>query len=415
MQVRPSFMLSWGIPRLTDPAADPEQCMSIWKQLLASIILLVLAAFLWLRFFPGAADTLESWGLDWAIAAVPARPTAEAPTASRTGGFGNATALVATAPVAQATINDRLTAIGTGRALSSVSVTPFASGRLVEVLVASGALVEAGSVIAKLDSDSEQIAVDRARIALEDALARLERIEALRSSNTATTVQVKEAQLDVENARLALRDAELELERRIITAPISGFVGIMPVSAGNYVTPQSEIATIDDRSRIVVDYWVPERFAGMVEVGQPIAATSAARPNQKFAGVVTAVDNRVDAESRTLRVQASIDNADDSLRAGMSFQVTMQFAGDTYPAVDPLAIQWGTDGAFVWVVDNGRARKAQVRIIQRNTDSVLVSGDFGPASSVVTEGIHAVREGGDVEIVRGEPGAAPAGVGAAGS
>ncbi len=55
-------------------------------------------------------------------------------------------------------------------------------------------------------------------------------------------------------------------------------------------------------------------------------------------------------QSRTLRVQAGIANPDDSLRAGMSFQVTMKFPGDTYPAVSPLAIQGGTDGAFVWVL-----------------------------------------------------------------
>lgn len=383
--------------------------MSIWKQLLASIIVVAVAAGLWVGFFPGAPEVLRSWGMDWAVAAVPETPTAGG---GQGNGFGMRPAIVVTAPLASATINDRLSAIGTGRAVSSVSVTPFATGRLTEIVVASGSRVEAGDVIARLDSDSEEIAVDRARISLEDATARLERIEALRSSNTATSVQVNEAQLAVGNARLALRDAELSLARRTITAPISGVVGIMPVSAGNYVTSQSEIATIDDRSRIVVDFWVPERFAGMIDVGQKITASSVARQNEQFAGEVAAIDNRIDAQSRTLRVQASIDNANDTLRAGMSFEVIMRFPGDTYPAVAPLAIQWGTEGAFVWVVEDGRARKAPVRIIQRNTDSVLVSGDFGSAGSVVTEGIHAVREGGNVEIVRGEPGVLP---GAAGS
>ena len=80
--------------------------------------------------------------------------------------------------------------------------------------------------------------------------------------------------------------------------------------------------------------------------------------------------------SRTLRVQASIHNADDTLRAGMSFQVAMKFPGDTYPAVNPLAIQWGTDGAFVWAIKDGKAKRTPVRIIQRNTETVLVEGDL---------------------------------------
>ena len=132
-------------------------------------------------------------------------------------------------------------------------------------------------------------------------------------------VQLTEAELAVRNAELALRDSELALARRAIVAPISGVVGIISVSAGSYVTSQSEIATIDDRSEILVDFWVPERFAGMLSVGDPLEATSIARPGDVFQGKVSAIDNRIDADSRTMRVQASIGNPDDALRAGMSF------------------------------------------------------------------------------------------------
>ncbi len=163
--------------------------------------------------------------------------------------------------IASATINNRLTAIGTGRANSSVSVRPFSSGRLTEVVVQSGDRVEQGQILAKLDSQSEQIAVDRARVALDDTKATLDRTQTLRSANTASAVQVTEAELAVRNAELAVREAELALDRRDIEAPISGVVGILPITAGNYVTTETEVATIDDRSRILVDFWAPERFA----------------------------------------------------------------------------------------------------------------------------------------------------------
>lgn len=375
--------------------------MSFWKQLALSLAAILVAAGLWLTFFPGAPETMARWGFDWAAAAVPDNAGAAEPGSDGSGQQG----LVVAARIETATINDRLSAIGTGRALNSVSVTPFAAGRLIEVLMESGARIEAGDPIALLDSETEEIALDRARIALADAEARRERIRALRASSAATAVQLTDAELGVSNARLSVRDAELALERRTIAAPISGTIGIIPVSAGNAITAQTEIATIDDRSRIVVDFWVPERFATMITVGQRVTAASVARPDETYRGEVSAVDNRVDAQSRTLRVQARIDNDNDRLRAGMSFQVSMTFPGDTYPAVDPLAIQWGTDGAFVWVVDDeGKARRADVRIIQRNTDSVLVSGDFGQTESVVTEGIHSVREGAVVRVVRDLPG-----------
>ena len=377
--------------------------MSVWKQILICCLVLAVAVVGWARFFPGAGDVLERWGVDWALAATKDPAAAGNEGAGRQGrgggGFGGSP-LVVTAPVTFSTINDRLAAIGTGQALSSVIVNPFASGRLVEIPVRSGSVVEAGTVLARLDSEAEEIAVDRARIALDDAEARLERVMALRSSNTVTAVQQTEAELAVGNARLQLREAELALDRRSIVAPISGIVGILPVSVGNYVTAQTEIATIDDRSEILVDFWVPERFATAIEIGAELTATPVARRDETFKGVVSSIDNRVDPESRTLRVQGRIDNPDDALRAGMSFQVEMRFPGDTYPAVDPLAVQWSAEGAYIWSVTDGRAARVPVRIIQRNTDSVLVEAEIAEGQQVVTEGVHAVREGGEVQIAR---------------
>lgn len=380
--------------------------MAIWKQLLVSIVVIVVAVALWVRFFPGAADTLARLGMDWApVSSATARVDADQQPRNAGAQRGNLAVVVAE-PVTAATINDRLYAIGTGRAIHSVTVTPFTAGRLTEVLAASGETVAAGNAVARLDSETEQIAVDRSRIALADAKAKQERMSTLRSSNTVTAVQVNDADIAVRNAELALRDAELALDRRVIAAPIAGVVGIIPVSAGSYVTAQTEIATIDDRSQILVDFWVPERFAGMVRVGDPLEATSVARPGEQFEGLVSATDNRIDAASRTLHVQAAIRNPDDTLRAGMSFRVAMRFPGDTYPAVNPLAVQWGTDGAFVWAVADGMARRTPVRIIQRNTDSVLVDAALEPGTRVVTEGVHLVREGAAVEIVQPSAGAA---------
>ncbi|MFN3548076.1 MAG: efflux RND transporter periplasmic adaptor subunit [Mesorhizobium sp.] len=397
---------------------ETEYRMSIWKQSALTFALLVAAFFGWLQFYPGSTETLAKLG----IRNVPFAPEAgPAPSAggqagaggNRGGGFGGQQSSVVAQPVLELTINDRLTAIGTGRAVRSVIVTPFASGRLTEVLVESGATVEQGQVIARLDSQAEQIAYDRAQVAMQDAQARVERFQALRNSNAATAVQLTDAEVQLDNARLALRDAELALERRSIEAPIGGVVGILPITAGNYVTSQTEIATIDDRSEILVDFWVPERFASMITVGSSLTAASVARPGEVFDGNVSAVDNRIETDSRTLRVQARLPNESDRLRAGMAFEVGMRFPGDTFPAVDPLAVQWGTDGAYVWAIRGGRAERIPVRIIQRNTDSVLVDASLTLQDTVVTEGLHAVREGAEVRIAgrAGETAANPAAAG----
>jgi len=372
--------------------------MKVWKQLLLCVVALVAAAGVWIAFFPSAQQVLARWGIDWAVAS-PA-PTARNPAAEASR--GRAAQSVVALPVETATINDRLQAIGTGRANATVTVTPYTSGRLTEFLVQSGAHVAAKQVIATLDSETEQIALERAKIARDAARAKVDRLVALRRSNAATAVQLTDAEIELRNAELAVHDAEVALDRRSVVAPIAGIVGILPIEAGNYVTSQSSIATIDDRSSILIDFWVPERFAAAVKIGGELSATPLANAKEVFAGAVSAIDNRVDDKSRTLWVQAKIANPADSLRAGMSFQVTMRFPGDTYPAVSPLAIQWGTDGAFVWAVSDGKARRVPVRIVQRNTENVLVEAALAGGDQIVTEGVQSVREGDALRIAGAE-------------
>eukprot|EP01133_Synstelium_polycarpum_P027043 gene27043-32571_t len=160
------------------------------------------------------------------------------------GRSGQAVPIVVVRAADAAKINDRLSAIGTGKAKSSVSVTPFAAGRMTEILVTSGTRVEAGDVIARLDSEAESIAADKARTMLKDAQTKLKRAENLSATNTVSAVQVSDAGLAVDNAGLDVREAELALDRRAVKAPIGGIVGILPVSAGNYITTTTQIATI---------------------------------------------------------------------------------------------------------------------------------------------------------------------------
>ncbi|RUW93230.1 efflux RND transporter periplasmic adaptor subunit [Mesorhizobium sp. M7A.F.Ca.US.010.02.1.1] len=370
--------------------------MAAWKQILFALVVLVVAAGAWLRFYPGAHDVLARWGIDWAFAAVPPAETGAANAKQANGRNGNQRVNVVALAATSAVINDRLQAIGTGRANASVTVNPYSSGRLAELLVESGSHVDKGQILATLDSETEVISQNRAKLALQDAQAKLDRVKSLRASNAATPVAVADAEVVLAGAKLALQDAELALQRRSILAPIAGTVGILPISAGNYVTNQSAIATLDDRSSILVDFLVPERFAAAVKVGAQLTATPIANPSNAYTGTVSAIDNHIDEKSRTLLVKAKIANPADSLRAGMSFGITMKFPGQTYPAVSPLAILWGSDGAYVWQIEDGKARRVPVRIIQRNTETVLIDAEIDSGDMVVTEGTQSVSEGGAV-------------------
>ncbi|MFB9982779.1 efflux RND transporter periplasmic adaptor subunit [Mesorhizobium kowhaii] len=381
--------------------------MAAWKQILFALVVLVVAAAAWLRFFPGAPDVLARWGIDWVYVATRPAETGAAKQAN-VGNGGNRRVNVVALAATSAVINDRLQAIGTGRANASVTVNPYSSGRLVEFLVESGTRVEKGQIIATLDSETEVIAQDRAKLVLQDSQNKLDRVKSLRASNAATPVAVADAEVVLAAAKLVLRDAELALQRRSIIAPITGTVGILPIAAGNYVTNQSAIATLDDRSSILVDFLVPERFAAAVKVGAQLTATPIANPSNAYTGTVSAIDNHIDEKSRTLLVKAKIANPADSLRAGMSFGIIMKFPGETYPAVSPLAILWGSDGAYVWQIEDGKAKRVPVRIIQRNTETVLIDAEIDSGDMVVTEGTQSVSEGGAVRIAGEEQRAADA-------
>jgi RND family efflux transporter MFP subunit len=263
--------------------------------------------------------------------------------------------------------------------------------------------VNAGDVIIRLDSAEEELAVERSRLAVADAERKASRLGSLAEQRAISSVEADNARSELETARVALREAELDLARRTVTAPIAGSLGILSVNAGDYVTTSTDITTIDDRSDILVEYYVPERFAASMRVGKPVSVTAIARPGETFGGAITAVDNRVDETSRTLRAQALVSNERDLLRAGMSFEVEMRFEGEVYPSVDPLAIQWDSDGPYVWRVVDGKAGRVAIAIIQRNADRVLVKADIAEGDAIVTEGVQSVRNGGDVRVAGAPP------------
>ena len=265
--------------------------------------------------------------------------------------------------------------------------------------VKPGDRVAAGARIATLDSDTQQNALDKAKLAEQDAQSTLTRTQTLAASNSVSKTQVDAAQLALDNARLAVQAAQIALDQRTINTPVAGTVGLIQVMPGNLINAQTVVTTIDDSSQILVNFWVPERYSGQMVVGAPVDGTSAALPGKTFKGTLTAVDNKIDPASRTLQVQATLPNSDGLIKSGMSFSIDMAFPGETFAAVDPLSIQWSTNGAYVWKVVDGKAVKGKVDIVQRNSDGVLVKGDVKPGDAVVTQGVLQLADNMSVRLL----------------
>lgn len=391
------------------------------RQILLSLLVVVVAAIGYVYFVPGSTEQLAKLGiaLPQAEGAAPAAGSqgaggqagrssggqaAQAPQRpAGGGGFGGRggarTPVVVTGPVTTGKINDNLTAIGDGAAVRSATIVSPASGTLEDLVVSPGDMIAADAIIGHLDSGTEEIAYERAELAKQDAEASLARLKELASASNATSVQVAAAELTAKNAGLELQNAELALKRRTISSPVAGRVGLFQVTPGNAVTAQTVVTTVEDTSAILVSFWVPERYAAAVTPGMSVTATAVALPGETIAGEVSAVDNRIDQASRTLKVEARIANENGHLRPGMSFSVSMSFPGETFPAVDPLAIQWSSEGAYLWKYLDGKVERVPVTIIQRDSDGVLVKADLAEGDAVVTQGIQQLNNGAEVRLL----------------
>ena len=384
----------------------------MWLQTLLSLIVIALAVGIFGLFNPTANALVKRVGISLPLlnAAAADAQTAAAPaaqpqgqqaqgqaTAPRQGqgqgaaggrqGGANRAAIVVTQPVKTSTIDNELTSIGESSALHSVTVSSASGGTLMTVDVKPGDKVAAGARLATLDSDTQQNALDKAKLAAQDADAALTRAQTLAKTNSLSQTQLDAAQLASDQAKLAVQAAQIALDQRTITTPVAGTVGLIQVSPGNLINAQTVVTTVEDSSEILVNFWVPERYSSQITVGMPVDAGSAALPGKSFRGAITALDNKIDPASRTLQVQATLPNPDAVIKSGMSFSVDLSFPGETFAAVDPLSIQWSNKGAYVWKVVDSKAVKGMVEIVQRNSDGVLVKGDVKPGDSVVTQGV----------------------------
>ncbi|ASM71347.1 MULTISPECIES: efflux RND transporter periplasmic adaptor subunit [Roseobacteraceae] len=368
--------------------------MKALRQIVLLLFVLVAGLYVWIAYVPAAQPLLARLGVYDLLGIAPPEPQQAA---ALGGPRGGGAVPVVTIRVGEQARADRITAIGDGRARRSVTVRSNAVGTITELAIASGQYVETGTIIARLQDEAEKIALEQAQIEFENASTEANRIAQLETSGAVTEVRLRESELALRSAELAVRQAEFDLSQRQITAPISGWVGIIDLEEGDRVNAQDVLVTITDRSDILIDFRVPERIVGMIATGQQIKVTPLGQPNTVLDGEISVIDSVVDRASRTLLVQGRVPNDKDLLRAGMAFSVNLSFPGETLLSIAPLAVQWSSDGPFVWAVREGKAVQIAVEIAQRTSDAVLVRADGLTADDmVVTEGVQSLRNGVDV-------------------
>ena len=395
--------------------------MSAARQILLSLMVIAVALGGWLAYDAGYFAP----GGDGAVAGLPpgGGPAGSGPQGGGSpgggppgGGFpggGGGFARGASPVIAATVVTDdavlEVHAIGTVAAVRAVTLYPQVAGVVAEVSFRPGTGVEAGDALIRLEDADHQVAVERARLALDSARAALARSEQLARSNNISTVALTEAETAVRQAEIDLRSAEIELAKRTLTAPFAGTTGLSDITVGDLVNSSRAIVTLDDMSTVTVAFDVPERASGRVAVGQEIVATTAALAGRHFTGHVSAVDSRVDPVARTLKVEASLPNEANVLKPGMALNVALSFEGVDQPAVASLAVQWDRSGPYVWKVEGESVVRVGVDIVGRRSGVVIVAaGDLAAGDEVVVEGLQRLRDGSRVRRLDGNDGVVPA-------
>ncbi|RVU39111.1 efflux RND transporter periplasmic adaptor subunit [Hwanghaeella grinnelliae] len=289
-------------------------------------------------------------------------------------------------------------AIGTARAVRSVTLYPEVEGEVVALPIQSGQRVKANQVMMKLGDRSATLSVRVAETRVREAKSALARADKLRKTNVRSPANVEDAEVILERATLELEQAREALDDRTLRAPFDGIVGIPKIEIGDRVNSTMEIVTLDDRSTLLVEFEVAERYLSRLTLGMSLDARTPTFPDRRIDGTVDEIDSRVDPVSRTVLIRAAFPNAEDILRPGMSFFVTLILPGPVMPTVPELALQWRDGTSFVWKIDEGTTKRVDVIARRRLNDTVLVEGDIAPGDLVVVEGVQRLRDGRHVEI-----------------
>jgi RND family efflux transporter MFP subunit len=372
--------------------------MATSKQIILSIIIIIVAVGGWYAY----RHQDDFFGMT--TASTDGRPDAGGSGSRRPStGRGGGDVPVVTAAAGVDTSGEQIRALGTLTAAEAITLYPEVTGTVSAIEVMPGAAVKEGQVLFRLNADDQAVAIDRATIAVDDARAALIRAERLAETNNVSEVALSNAQTAFRTAGIDLKSAEIEYQKRIVKAPFSGVVGLIPVSIGDLVNTSTALTTLDDVSSLKITFNATERFVGKLEVGHPVSGTAIGLPGREIKGEISAVDSRVDPSTRVFKVEATMEEGIEGLKPGMSITVTVDFTGEPQITVPSLAIQWDRGGAYVWAVDGDTARRLPVEIVGRRSGAVIVAGDIAPDVEVVVEGLQRMREGVKVERVGGAP------------
>ena len=303
----------------------------------------------------------------------------------------------------------QLTAVGSLRAVRGVDVTSEIAGLVRTIHIKPDDEVKEGQVLVELNADA-----DIAQLHALEAAADLAQTIYDRDKKQLEIQAVSQATVDADAADLRSKRAQVAqqqalVEKKTIRAPFAGRLGITTVNPGQYITPGDKIVTLQSLDSLYCDFALPQQELSMLFPGQRVVVTTDSYPGRSFGGSLTAVNPKVDPDTRNVQLEALITNARHVLLPGMYATIEVRAGkAQKYLTLPQTAVTYNPYGNTVFIVEEGpkgpdgkpalTAKQAFVTVGATRGDQVAVLSGVKDGDTVVTSGQLKLRNGSAVII-----------------
>lgn len=294
-------------------------------------------------------------------------------------------------------------ALGTLRANESITLTSNETKKITRINFDDGQRVQKGQVLVEMTSREESALLAEAQFNTDEAKKQLDRVALLAKRGAASESLLDQRVREYEAARARYNATESRLKDLILLAPFSGVMGLREVSVGALVSPGSVITTLNDDTKMKLDFTVPAIYLRNLSTGLAIVAKSRDLGGKEFNGKVVSIDNQIDPVTRSIRVRALLDNPQHELRQGMLMLVDLQAAARDAVVISEAALVPLGSNNFVFVVNKKGAEsiveRRQITIGERLEGAVEVLKGLSVGDQLVTHGLQKIRPGQKVKIL----------------
>jgi multidrug efflux system membrane fusion protein len=215
------------------------------------------------------------------------------------------------------------TAVGDLAAVHQVNVTTDVAGRITDIMFTAGAAVKAGSPLVQLFDGPEQGDLASFKAQATGASLALDRAKQLASRQFGPQSTVDAAQATYDQANAGIAKTEALISQKLVRAPFDGELGVRHVEVGQFLSAGTQIVSLTDLSMLYANFTVPEKGSAALKVGQVVRVSVDAYPGRTFDGKITTIEPQIAADTRNIRVQATIANPDRILKPGMFTTTTV--------------------------------------------------------------------------------------------